>query len=254
MKSSALDDDWAIPERIFDRLLYRLDRNNAPAESRPVKPCIWFFALFSSVLFAQKRVSAPENPAKNGVLERAESAPSLSNGSPVSWEILATMNWIQGEIPKSFEPGKIYLFECWATWCGPCVASIPHMNALHRKFHEKGLRVYGMNVREGDAEVVRKFVKAKGDGMSYPVAFAGEDSSFEDKWFKLGGVRGIPHTFVVKDGKLLFSAHPSELTDSVIEALLVGGEPSRGITGSRTTGEKFLNQGQSGGTRSARIR
>jgi thiol-disulfide isomerase/thioredoxin len=161
------------------------------------------------------------------VAQQAAPEPTLKAGSEVSLEPLAAATWVQGEAPKSFEPGKVYMLECWATWCGPCIAAIPHVNELHKKYSEKGLRVLGMNVWEDGLEKVEKFVKGKGDGMSYPVAYTGKGSAFETTWLKAAGVRGIPHAFIVKDGKLVLTAHPSQLTDSVIEALLSGDEGAK---------------------------
>ena len=158
----------------------------------------------------------------SAVAQQAAPEPTLKPGSEVNLAPLIAAQWIQGEAPKSFEPGKIYIFECWATWCGPCVKAIPHMNELYKKYHEKGLEVYGMNVWEDGKEKVEKFVKGKGDGMSYPVAYTGKGSAFEKEWLKPSGVRGIPHAFVVRNGKLLMTSHPARLTDSVIESLLSG--------------------------------
>lgn len=146
--------------------------------------------------------------------------PTLKPGSAVSLEPLAAATWIQGKAPQAFEPGKIYMFECWATWCGPCIAAIPHVNELHKKYYDKGLRVFGINVFEDGLDKVAGFVKSKGDGMAYPVAYTGKGSPFEKEWLIPAGVRGIPHAFIVKEGKIVMTAHPSQLTDSVIETLL----------------------------------
>lgn len=154
----------------------------------------------------------------------APAAPSLKVGSEVSLEPFSSVTWVQGEGPKSFEAGKVYIFECWATWCGPCVAAIPHVNELHETYAEKGLRVYGMNVWEDGIDKVKTFVKAKGKGMSYPVAYTGRGSAFEKQWLTAAGVRGIPHAFVVIDGKVALMAHPSMLTNANIELLLSGPE------------------------------
>ena len=54
--------------------------------------------------------------------------------------------WVQGEAVRNFDGDKVYIVEFWATWCGPCVASIPHVDELHRKFKDKGLVVVGQNV------------------------------------------------------------------------------------------------------------
>src|SRR6478735_4808346 len=58
-------------------------------------------------------------------------------GDPVTPDALGKAEWIQGSAPTAWEPGKLYLIECWATWCGPCVAAIPHVNELHRKYADK---------------------------------------------------------------------------------------------------------------------
>lgn len=156
--------------------------------------------------------------------------PALKAGSAVNLEPVTAAKWIQGEPLKSFEPGKVYIFECWATWCGPCLAVIPHVNELHKKYSAKGLRIIGMNVWEDGEEKVAKFVKDKGDGMSYPIAYTGRGSAFETEWLKAAGVRGIPHAFVVKDGRILFTTHPAQLTDEVVEQLLSGDEGARKAT------------------------
>jgi thiol-disulfide isomerase/thioredoxin len=156
------------------------------------------------------------------VVVQAAPEPTLKAGSEVLLTPLAEAKWIQGDPLKAFEPDKVYIFECWATWCGPCIAAIPHLNELHRKYSEKGLRIYGINVWEDGEEKVAKFVKNKGEGMSYPVAYTGKGSEFENQWLKPAGVKGIPHAFVVRNGKLVTSTHPSQLTDEIISALLYG--------------------------------
>jgi thiol-disulfide isomerase/thioredoxin len=145
-------------------------------------------------------------------------------GDAVTPDSLAKAEWITGAAPAAWEPGKLYILECWATWCGPCIAAIPHVDELYDKYQEKGLRVIGMNVSEDAKDKVAGFVKNKGEGMSYPVAYVGKGGDFENTWLKPAGVRGIPHAFVVKDGKVLLTTHPSQLTEPVIEGLLAGGD------------------------------
>src|SRR3954465_3678232 len=63
---------------------------------------------------------------------------------------LAVSKWVKGEPVKKMEKGKVYVLECWATWCGPCVAAIPHVTELQKKFKDKDLIVIGMNVWENN--------------------------------------------------------------------------------------------------------
>ena len=149
---------------------------------------------------------------------------TLVAGSEVSLSSVIQAEWIQGEAPKSFEPGKVYIFECWSTKCGPCIGMIPHVNELHNKYYDQGLRIYGMSVYENDKDECVKFVKDQGDGMSYPVAFTGKNGPFELEWMKPAGARGIPHAFIVRNGKLLASTLASRLTDDLVETMLAGDE------------------------------
>jgi len=63
--------------------------------------------------------------------------------------------------------------------------------------------------------------------MSYPVGIAVRESPFEKEFLTAAGVKSIPHAFVVKDGKLLFGADASRLTDSLIEMVLSGDEGAK---------------------------
>ena len=171
----------------------------------------WFAAC--TILVFAATASAQETKSKI----------TLVPGSEVNLDAVMKADWVQGEGPTSFEPGKIYVFECWATWCPPCVALIPHVNELHKKYYDKGLRVHGMNTWEDDREKVVNYVKSKGEGMSYPVAYTNK-SAFETEWLKAAGVKSIPHAFVVRNGKLLLATEAVRLTDSLIELMLSGDE------------------------------
>ncbi|MBN8456272.1 MAG: TlpA family protein disulfide reductase [Verrucomicrobia bacterium] len=156
-------------------------------------------------------------------------AATLKPGDAVKTDAIGAATFIQGEAPKEWVKDHLYVIECWATWCGPCVQAIPHVNDLYKELKEQGLHVVGMNVWEDDKAKVGEFVKAKGDGMSYPVAFTGMEGAFADEWLKAAGVNGIPHAFVVKNGKLLFSIHPAGLNKEMIGDLLAGGEKEAAI-------------------------
>jgi thiol-disulfide isomerase/thioredoxin len=40
-------------------------------------------------------------------------------------------HWVKGEDFDTFEDGQVYVMEFWATWCGPCITTMPHLSGLH---------------------------------------------------------------------------------------------------------------------------
>lgn len=87
---------------------------------------------------------------------------------------LKVAGWISGEPITSFEPGGTYVVEFWATWCGPCIRSIPHLSKLAETYRDDGLKVVGVSVWERDWSGVAPFVERMGDDMTYSVAYDGE--------------------------------------------------------------------------------
>ena len=81
---------------------------------------------------------------------------------------LAVSGWVKGDKVDQFEPGKTYVVEFWATWCGPCLQSIPHLTELAHKY--KDVRFIGVDAFERDLDKVRPFVHEMGDKMDYGVA------------------------------------------------------------------------------------
>ena len=151
------------------------------------------------------------------------SAAGLKVGDPAPATRPETM--LQGEAVKEFKKGDVYVFECWASWCGPCVAAIPHLNDLHKRMSKKGVVITGVNVWESErdaasAQRAKDFLKAQGDKMSYRVALGGK--AFIKDWLEAAGVSGIPHAFVVANGKVAWMGHPMQLTDEVIGDILTG--------------------------------
>jgi thiol-disulfide isomerase/thioredoxin len=157
------------------------------------------------------------------LLSATLSAASLKVGDPAPATRPETM--LQGEAVKDFQKGEVYVFECWASWCGPCVAAIPHLNQLHKQMGKKGVIITGVNVWESErdaasAQRAKDFLKAQGDKMSYRVALGGK--AFIKDWLEAAEVNGIPHAFVVAEGKIAWTGHPAQLTAEMLGDILTG--------------------------------
>ena len=157
------------------------------------------------------------------LLSATLSAAGLKVGDPAPATRPETM--LQGEAVKDFKKGEVYVFECWASWCGPCIAAIPHLNELHKQMGKKGVVITGVNVWESErdaasAQRAKDFLQAQGGKMSYRVALGGK--AFIKDWLEAAEVNGIPHAFVVADGKIAWTGHPAQLTAEMLGDILTG--------------------------------
>ena len=108
-----------------------------------------------------------------------------------------TLKTIEGqEITLSGLRGKVVLLDFWATWCGPCRESIPHLTQLYKNYQDKGFELIGMNLdKSGEVEMVRRFVKSM--DIPYPIIMTPEDVARNYK------ITGLPTTVLIdKEGKV----------------------------------------------------
>jgi thiol-disulfide isomerase/thioredoxin len=119
-----------------------------------------------------------------------------NNLQPISLE---SVNFIQGE-QFNIENNKYYVLEFWATWCPPCVRSIPHLNELYIKYKNC---VNFVGITSGDNDQLVAFINLKSDNMTYPVA-NDPDNIVHDRL----NISGIPQMFILHGHNIIWSGHP----------------------------------------------
>lgn len=91
---------------------------------------------------------------------------------------LSVTGWMNGEVKPEDMKGKVVIVDFYATWCGPCMAAIPHNNEMLEKYKDKGLVIVGVCTSKRGQERMADVVSAK--GIKYPTArdpqFASEEA------------------------------------------------------------------------------
>lgn len=197
--------------------------------SRALLVCTAFASMVP--LLAEETAPSAAAPAAPAATP-AKPEVSVFVGSPAP--ALGMSEFVQGEAVKAFDSDHVYLMEFWATWCGPCIASIPHVSELQQKYADKGFVVIGQNVWERTRTMeethskVDPFLKKMEGKMNYRVALddiseGPNNGKMAMNWMGAAGKNGIPCSFLVgRDQKIAWIGHPMTLKEETIEAVLAG--------------------------------
>ena len=151
-------------------------------------------------------------------VQKAEAREALAGQIGSAAPKLAGLEWIKGDAVE-MNRDSIYVIEFWATWCGPCLTSIPHLTELQHKYKDKNITIIGITNETVDK--VKPFVEKQAEAMDYTVAIDA-DKKMNDAYMKAFGQGGIPHAFIVgKDGKVAWHGHPM-MMDEVLEGVANG--------------------------------
>jgi peroxiredoxin len=128
--------------------------------------------------------------------------------------------WIKGG-PVDLSKGRgtnTHVVEFWATWCGPCRVSIPHLTEIQTRFKERGVVIVGIS--DEKPEKVKPFVEEQGARMDYVVAI--DDSrKTSAAYMEAFGIDGIPHAFVIdRQGRIAWQGHPLAGLEQALEDIL----------------------------------
>ena len=162
--------------------------------------------------------AAPAGAQMPGVAS-APSGPTLGLGDAAPALEIAT--WIKGDaadLAKGLNK-NIYVIEFWATWCPPCIMSIPHLTEIQKRYRDKNVVVVA--VTDEPAPLVTQFVQRQGDKIGYTVACDKEQKTTASYLFAAGQA-SIPVTFIVnREGKIAWIGSPFDM-DGVLEEVVAG--------------------------------
>ncbi len=91
--------------------------------------------------------------------------------------------------------GKVVYVDFWASWCLPCLRSLPEINTLHKKYREQGFEVVAITI-DNPIEDAEEFLADLDVPLGYLVAVDADSDVMYDY-----GVVGMPTSFLIdRDG------------------------------------------------------
>ena len=174
--------------------------------------------------FAKLSLPAISNRSVNAILRRIEVyRESMQAAKPIAtlvgkmapeWDIDGWANTV-GVTRKSFE-GQVVLLDFWAMWCGPCIATFPHLREWREEFGDQGFEIVGVTqyynfewddeqkrasrssgeiTPEEERETLADFLEHH--QLKHPVMVTPKGSEMSSNY----GVKGIPHAVLIdRDG------------------------------------------------------
>ncbi len=114
--------------------------------------------------------------------------------------------------------GKVVIVDFWATWCGPCVASMPELVQLYEDHHAQGLEIIGISLDDNRTQL-ESFLEQK--EIPWPTIFTDPEGkeAWDNPLATYYGVSAIPTVFLVgRDGNVVATdLYGKSLHEAVIE-------------------------------------
>jgi thiol-disulfide isomerase/thioredoxin len=173
----------------------------AGSAARSWRLAFWVLVVLSTLTVAVALWRWQERRAQ--IAEQAR--PSSSDVSGAAAPDFALVDLDGQMVALSEFRGRVVLLNFWATWCPPCEAEMPDLDALHQRYGEQhGLVVIGVNQKEA-ADVVLPFVQTR--RLSFPILLD-LDGQVALRRF---AVRGLPMSFIIDREGVIRDAWPGRI-------------------------------------------
>ena len=107
-------------------------------------------ACWVAAFFVVNQTGLPERAAYSGFLAEGQRvAPELNAIAPPFTLLALTGNTVRLADLR----GKVVVLNFWATWCEPCKAEMPDLQALYQQHESHGLRVLAINLDESQKDI-----------------------------------------------------------------------------------------------------
>ncbi len=174
-----------------------------------MKAVIFIFLTFSAItIHAQQQIRL------GGNTESAMIQQGIPNhGAVPFFRFQGLLNAPNPTVSMNDLKDKIVILEFWATWCGPCIPAMTHLDAIQKRYPNQ---VQVIAISDETPERLERFIKNKPSSLWF---LSDPDHSFQTYF----PYHAIPHTVLIdKSGKLVANTSPNEISESVIEQLLKG--------------------------------
>jgi thiol-disulfide isomerase/thioredoxin len=149
-----------------------------------------------------------------------EITPPVPLGTPLPE--LTAEGWLHVPEGEDFDPaGELVVVDCWATWCGPCLADLPRMTTIVSDYRPRGVRFVSVTQETADDLPAIEAVVRRTPAFNWPIAYGG----FEI--MNALDIRGIPTVILFgRDGKARWSGIGSSGLTRALDAALAE-EPAK---------------------------